>query len=279
MGRVADLGRVERPDLLKRATNRPRLLHQAGFVVGIVRQQGPDFNELTAMTDLPDTVIPLPAPTLLPVDGSPHTFPVRRVYCVGRNYADHAIEMGHDPSREAPFFFQKNRDNLSPGGDFPYPPLSSDVHHEVELVVALKAGGADITVEDAPACVYGYGVGIDFTRRDLQGEAKKAGRPWEAAKAFEHSAPVSALVPAERIGHPARGAIWLEINDTRAQNGDLSQMIWKVPEIISELSKLFTLAAGDIIMTGTPAGVGPVKKGDRIECRIEGIAGLSLAVI
>ncbi|WFR97121.1 fumarylacetoacetate hydrolase family protein [Rhizobium tumorigenes] len=230
------------------------------------------------MTDLA-TVIPLPHPTLLPVDGMAATFPVRRVYCVGRNYADHAIEMGHDPSREPPFFFQKNADNLLVGSDFPYPPLSSDVHHEVELVIALKSGGNDIPVEAALDCIYGYGVGIDFTRRDLQAIAKKAGRPWEVAKAFEHSAPVSALVPAERIGHPHSGAIWLEVNGERVQDGDIEQMIWKIPEIIVELSKLFTLAAGDVILTGTPAGVGPVSKGDRITCGVDGVATMSLTVI
>lgn len=232
------------------------------------------------MTEPLATVIPLPSPVLLPIEGSDARFPVRRVYCVGRNYADHAIEMGHDPSREPPFFFQKNPDNLLPQGqDFPYPPLSSDVHHEVELVIALKAGGADISAERALDCIYGYGVGIDFTRRDLQGEAKKLGRPWEIGKAFEHSAPVSALVPADRIGHPAKGSIWLKRNGDTAQNGDLSQMIWKTPEIIAELSKLFTLAPGDIILTGTPAGVGPVARGDRIACGVGGVATLSLAVI
>lgn len=232
------------------------------------------------MAESPTTVIPLPHPVLLPIEGTDARFPVRRVYCVGRNYADHAIEMGHDPSREPPFFFQKNPDNLLPqGNDFPYPPLSSDVHHEVELVIALKSGGADITAKEANACIYGYGVGIDFTRRDLQGEAKKAGRPWEVGKAFEHSAPVSALVPAERIGHPAKGGIWLELDGKRVQQGDLAQMIWKIPEIIAELSKLFTLAPGDVIMTGTPAGVGPVKKGDRIACGVDGVATLSLSVV
>ncbi|TCR83853.1 fumarylpyruvate hydrolase [Rhizobium sp. BK376] len=231
------------------------------------------------MIENPKTVIPFPKPVLLPIEGSDAAFPVRRVYCVGRNYADHAIEMGHDPSREAPFFFQKNPDNLLQGGDFPYPSLSSDVHHEVELVIALKAGGADIKAEKAMDCIYGYAVGIDFTRRDLQGEAKKAGRPWEIGKAFEHSAPVSSLVPAERIGHPDKGAIWLELNGDRVQNGDLNQMIWKIPEIIAELSKLFTLAPGDVIMTGTPAGVGPVKKGDRIICGVDGVGTLTLSVI
>jgi fumarylpyruvate hydrolase len=231
------------------------------------------------MSEKTATVIPLPAPVLLPVDGSEAFFPVRRVYCVGRNYADHAIEMGHDPSREPPFFFQKNPDNLLfDGQDFPYPTLSSDVHHEVELVIALKSGGTDIAADKALDCIYGYAIGIDFTRRDLQGEAKKLGRPWELAKAFEHSAPVSALVPAERIGHPDKGSIWLELNGKRVQEGNLDQMIWKIPEVIAELSKLFTLAPGDVIMTGTPSGVGPVAKGDRIVCAADGIATLSLSV-
>lgn len=231
------------------------------------------------MSANPATVIPLPAPVLLPVDGSDQRFPVRRVYCVGRNYADHAIEMGHDPSREPPFFFQKNADNLlSDGKDFPYPPLSDDVHFEVECVLALKSGGADIAIEQALDCVYGYAVGIDFTRRDLQAVAKKMGRPWELAKAFEYSAPVSAIVPASRLGHPTSGRIWLDHNGKSVQNGDLNQMIWKVPEIIAELSKLFILAPGDVIMTGTPAGVGAVKKGDRVTCGIDGIATLSINV-
>jgi fumarylpyruvate hydrolase len=230
---------------------------------------------------MPETplVIPLPAPVLLPVKGSQAAFPVRRVYCVGRNYADHAIEMGHDPSREPPFFFQKNPQNLVTDGQFPYPPLSENVHFEVELVMALKAGGRDIALEDALGCIWGYGVGVDFTRRDLQDLAKKAGRPWEAAKAFEASAPVSSLVPAETIGHPQQGAIQLSVNGEIRQSGDLSQMIWKLPEIICELSKLFTLGAGDIIMTGTPAGVGPVVRGDRVTCSVAGVADLALDVI
>ncbi|AHF84693.1 fumarylacetoacetase [Rhizobium leguminosarum bv. trifolii WSM1689] len=228
----------------------------------------------------PATVIPLPQPVLLPVESSAERFPVRRVYCVGRNYADHAIEMGHDPTRDPPFFFQKNADNLLPAGKaFPYPSLSSDVHYEVECVLALKSGGANIEAADALDCVYGYAVGIDFTRRDLQGEAKKLGRPWEIGKAFEHSAPISPIVPASRLGHPAEGKIWLEQNGKRVQDGDLNQMIWKVPEIIAELSKLFTLAAGDIIMTGTPAGVGAVARGDRIDCGINGVATLSVEVV
>ncbi len=225
------------------------------------------------------TVIPLPAPVLLPVMNSEQTFPVRRVYCVGRNYAAHAIEMGHDPDREPPFFFQKNPDNLVHGAEFPYPPLSTDVHHEVELVVALKHGGDTIDPADALDCVYGYAVGIDFTRRDLQAQAKAAGKPWAAAKAFEHSAPLSALVPAEIIGHPTDGTISLKINGETRQQGDLNQMIWKTPEIIAELSKLFTLAAGDIIMTGTPSGVGPVARGDVVSCDIDGVATLTVTVV
>lgn len=226
------------------------------------------------------TVFAAPSPVLLSIGGSTAAFPVRRVYCVGRNYAAHAIEMGGDPDREPPFFFQKNPENLLlADGAFPYPPLTQDVHHEVECVVALQAGGSDIAAADALDCVYGYAVGIDFTRRDLQALAKKDGRPWTAAKAFEHSAPTSPLVPAASIGHPSQGAIWLDVNGNRAQTGDLNQMIWKVPEIIAELSKLVTLAAGDVIMTGTPSGVGPVRRGDKIECGIDGIAHLSLSVV
>jgi fumarylpyruvate hydrolase len=225
------------------------------------------------------TVIPAPETVLLDVEGSTERFPVRRVYCVGRNYADHAIEMGHDPSREPPFFFQKNADNIYNGETFPYPPLSSDVHFEVEMLMALSSGGADIPVEEALSKVYGYGVGIDFTRRDLQDQMKKMGRSWEVAKAFESSAPVSALVPASKIGHPQEGAIWLDVNGTRRQTGNLNQMIWKLPEIIAELSKLFVLAPGDVIMTGTPAGVGPIVRGDEITCAADGVGTLTLKVV
>lgn len=226
------------------------------------------------------TVIPAPQPVLLPVEGTNETFPVRRVYCVGRNYADHAIEMGHDPSREPPFFFQKNPDNLLPAGqDFPYPPLSSNVHYEVECVVALKSGGSNISVENALDHVWGYGVGIDMTRRDMQDGLKKMGRSWEGAKAFEFSAPISPLVPASKIGHPDKGAVWLDVNGARKQSGDLDQMIWKTAEIIAELSKVFALAAGDVIMTGTPAGVGPVVKGDIMECGVDGVGRLTVKVV
>ncbi|MEQ9334349.1 fumarylacetoacetate hydrolase family protein [Thalassobaculum sp.] len=224
-------------------------------------------------------VIAQPQVATLPVRGSADLFPVHRIYCVGRNYAAHAIEMGHDPNKEPPFFFQKNPDNLLVGKDFPYPSKSSDVHHEIEMVVALKSGGTDIPVEKALDCVYGYAVGLDMTRRDLQGQAKDLGRPWEVGKAFEHSAPCTALVPASEIGHPSEGAVWLKINGETRQSGDLNQLIWKVPEMIAFLSELFELKAGDLIMSGTPSGVGPVKRGDKLHGHVAGVGDLQLAVI
>ena len=204
---------------------------------------------------------------------------MHRIYCVGQNYADHAIEMGGDPTRNPPFFFQKNPDNLViNGSDFPYPPKTEDVHHEIELVVALKTGGSDIPVETALDHVYGYAVGIDMTRRDLQAVAKKAGRPWEVAKAFEHSAPCSAIVPVSEIGHPQSAAIALKINGEQRQAGDLNQMIWKVPETIAYLSSLFVLQPGDLIYTGTPAGVGAVKRGDLLQGNVDGVGTISVKV-
>ncbi len=205
---------------------------------------------------------------------------MHRIYCVGRNYAAHAIEMGHDPDREAPFFFQKNPDTLvADGGEFPYPDKSGDVHYELELVVALACGGKDIPQDRALDCVYGYAVGLDMTRRDLQGEAKKMGRPWEVGKAFDHSAPCSAIVPADVIGHPTSGRVWLEVNGELRQEGDLNQMIWKVPEIIAYLSGLFTLAAGDLVFSGTPAGVGATVRGDVLRGGVDGVGGIALTVI
>jgi fumarylpyruvate hydrolase len=225
-------------------------------------------------------VIDAPVVPALPVKGSDELFPVHRIYCVGRNYAEHAIEMGGDPSKEPPFFFQKNPDNLvAEGGEFPYPPRSKDVHHEIELVVALKAGGSDIPLERALDCVFGYGVGLDMTRRDLQGQAKKLGRPWEVGKAFECSAPCSALVPASEVGHPDRGAIWLDVNGERRQKGDLDQLIWKVPEMIAYLSGLFELKPGDLIFSGTPAGVGPVDPGDYLQGHVDGVGDLEVRVV
>jgi fumarylpyruvate hydrolase len=221
-----------------------------------------------------------PAVTTVPVRGTKQLFPVRRVYCVGRNYAEHAIEMGHDPNKEPPFFFQKNPDNLVVGrNEFPYPSATSDVHHEIELVVFLSKGGESIPAERALEHVYGYAVGLDMTRRDLQGEAKKMGRPWEVGKAFEESAPCGDIVPASEIGHPDSGAIWLKVNGRTVQQGDLNQLIWKVPETIAYLSGLFRLAPGDVIMTGTPAGVGPVKRGDELYGHIDGVGGLKVKVV
>ncbi len=221
-----------------------------------------------------------PARPWLPVRGSDAVFPVHRIYCVGRNYAAHTIEMGGDPDREVPFFFQKNPDNLvTGGGDFPYPDRSNDVHHEIEMVVALSKGGRDIPPGEAMGCVWGYGVALDMTRRDLQGQCKKAGRPWEIGKAFEHSAPCTDLVRAAEIGHPGDGAIWLKVNGETRQQGDLNHMIWKVPEMISYLSGLFELAPGDLILSGTPSGVGPVLRGDVLHGHVDGVGDLHCKVV
>lgn len=225
-----------------------------------------------------DPVIPAVPGVSIPVAGG-GVFPVRRVYCIGRNYAAHAVEMGHDPDRESPFFFQKNPDNLDPSGEFPYPPRSSNVHHEVELLVALKSGGCNIPVTKALDHVWGYAVALDMTRRDLQGEAKAAGRPWEVGKAFERSAPVGPLSPAALVGHPAAGRISLRVNGTVRQDGDLNQMIWKVPEMISYLSDYFELRAGDVILSGTPSGVGAVERGDIMIAAVDGLASLTVRVV
>jgi len=209
-----------------------------------------------------------PAPPVsLPIAGSALRFPVHRVYCVGRNYAEHVREMGGEVGRDPPFFFAKPPDALVSDGRFPYPALSNDVHHEVELVVALGPG----------ARIFGHAVGLDMTRRDLQTAAKKLGRPWEVAKGFDHSAPIGAILPAETA--LASGAITLDVNGQRRQTGDLAEMIWSVPEIIAELGKLFTLQPGDLIFTGTPSGVGPVVRGDRLHADIAGVGALTLDVI
>lgn len=221
----------------------------------------------------------LPSVTALPVEGTHAVFAVRRVYCIGRNYAAHAVEMGHDPDREPPFFFQKNPDNLDPSGTFPYPPHTSDVHHEAELAVFLKSGGKNIHVEKALDHVYGYGLSLDMTRRDLQGEMKKMGRPWEVGKAFEHSAPVGPIHPVAAVGHPSEGKLTLKVNGATKQEGNLNQMIWKVPEMISYLSDYFELGSGDVILSGTPAGVGPVTKGDEMEIEIEGLGSFAVRVV
>jgi len=233
------------------------------------------------VTDHPQTanfVIDLGPRPSLPVVGSAQRFPVGRIYCVGRNYADHAREMGHDPDREPPFFFMKPANAIVQNDStIAYPVGTSDCHHEIELVVAIGTGGSGIAADKALDHVWGYGVGLDMTRRDVQGQAKKMGRPWEMGKAFDESAPMTALVPAARIGHPAQGAIWLKINGEIRQQGDLALQIWNVQDQISYLSHLVTLQPGDLIMTGTPAGVGPVHKGDKLEGHIDGIGDLQIA--
>jgi len=214
------------------------------------------------------------------IRGESKRFPVRRIYCVGRNYAEHTREMGHDPDRELPFFFNKNPDNLVlDNGNFPYPSMTKDVHHEIEMVVAIGKGGVDIPMGKALDHVYGYALGLDMTRRDLQGEAKKTGRPWEIGKAFEHCAPMGEIVSAASIGHLNKGAIWLKVNGTVRQQSDLSQLIWNVPEIIAHLSAIFELKAGDLIMTGTPAGVASVKPGDVMEGFCEGLGTITTKVV
>jgi len=228
---------------------------------------------------MPKNVVETPPFVTLPVSGTDAEFPVRRVYCIGRNYAAHAIEMGHDPDREAPFFFQKNPNNLDASGEFPYPPHSSDVHHEVELAVMLKSGGDNIAVEAALNHVYGYALSLDMTRRDLQGEQKKLGRPWEIGKAFERSAPVGIIHPVSKTGHLSEGKISLKVNNEIKQEGNLNQMIWKIPEMIAYLSEYFTLASGDVILSGTPSGVGPVVKGDVLELAVEKLGSMTVKVI
>lgn len=220
-----------------------------------------------------------PPTVALPVSGSEDLFPVRRVYCIGRNYAAHTIEMGHDPDREAPFFFQKNPDNLDVSGEFPYPEKSSDVHHEIEMAVMLKSGGVNIPIDQALDHVFGYALSLDMTRRDLQGEQKKAGRPWEIGKAFERSAPVGIVHTVADVGHLDQGRVELTVNGDVKQEGDLNQMIWKVPEMISYLSDYFELAAGDVILSGTPSGVGPVTKGDVMGVSVEGLGSMTVSVV
>lgn len=227
-----------------------------------------------------ESVIPIPAVVAVPVVESAALFPVRRVYCVGRNYAEHAREMGGDPDRDPPFFFGKPQDAVVPGGgDIAYPSATSNLHYEVELVVALGRGGRNIPANEALACVYGYAVGIDLTRRDLQARFKDKGQPWEMAKGFDQSAPISALMPAARLGHPASGAIWLSVNGAERQRGSLAQMTWTVAEVIAHLSSYVALAPGDLIFTGTPSGVGAIVRGDRVRCGIEGIGELEIVLV
>ncbi|MEO8039816.1 MAG: fumarylacetoacetate hydrolase family protein [Betaproteobacteria bacterium] len=220
------------------------------------------------------------AVTAVPIVGESATFPVRRVYCVGRNYAAHAREMGKDPDKEPPFFFMKPADAIVPGGgNIHYPPGTSNYHHEIELVVAIARGGRRIPVDQALGHVFGYGVGLDMTRRDLQFAARDLGRPWDFGKSFDESAPLGPLQRAAQTGHPAKGTVELEVNGEVRQKGDLADLIWSVPETISYLSDFYLLAPGDLIFTGTPAGVGAVVPGDRLVGRVEGFGSLEVTII
>ena len=231
----------------------------------------------------PNTPFEVPA-TTIPIVGSEQVFPVRRIYCIGRNYAAHAREMGSDPTREPPFFFQKPADAIQvvlPGtvADHPYPTLTKNYHYEVELVVALHKGGRDIPVERALEHVYGYSLGLDMTRRDLQREMGDQKKPWEIGKSFDHSAPVGPIHPVAQVGHFTDGAIWLKVNGQTRQSATLKHMIWSVAEQISRLSQAFELQPGDIIYSGTPENVGPVVRGDVMEIHIDKLPELKVRVV
>ena len=222
--------------------------------------------------------------TTIPIAGTDMAFPVRRIYCIGRNYAAHAREMGSDPTREPPFFFQKPTDAIqyvapSATADHPYPPLTRNYHYEVELVAALSRGGRNIPMADALGCVYAYALGLDMTRRDLQRAMGDEKKPWEIGKSFDRSAPIGPLHRVGQTGHFTKGAIWLKVNGQIKQNANLSQMIWNVAEQISKLSEAFELMPGDIIYSGTPENVGPVVRGDVIDCHIDGLPDLSMRIV
>jgi fumarylpyruvate hydrolase len=224
-------------------------------------------------------VLPPPPVASVAVAGTGARFAARRVICVGRNYAAHAREMGKDPEREAPFFFYKPADALvDDRASLPYPPQTMDLHHEIELVVALEKGGADIARDAALDHVFGYGVGIDLTRRDLQAQAKDAGRPWDWGKGFDHSAPCGPLRRAAEIGHPSKGRIWLAVDGQAKQDGDLADLIWSVPEIIAIASRSIALMPGDLIYTGTPAGVGPVGRGQVMTGGVDGVGEITISM-
>ena len=236
----------------------------------------PDFEKDVGMSDY---VITPPPVVAVPVAGG-KLFPVRRVFCVGRNYAAHAREMGNDPNREPPFFFTKPADALvTNGADAPYPTATANLHHEMELVVAIGQGGKDISTNDALKHVYGYTAGLDLTRRDMQDEAKSMRRPWDMSKGFDASAPIGEIAPASTIGHPAAGRIALNVNGASRQVGDLADQIWPVPDIIAALSKLVALAPGDLIFTGTPEGVAAVVRGDVLEGEIEGVGEVKTRLV
>ena len=228
---------------------------------------------------MPDYVIPPPAISAVPIAGSNAMFPVRRIFCVGRNYAEHAIEMGSDPTREPPFYFAKPADALLiNGADMPYPSVTKSLHHEMELVVAIGVGGKNIPIADALTHVWGYCAGLDMTRRDIQNEAKKTGRPWDMGKGFDLSAPMGALIPAAGFD-PSKGKIELKVNGRVTQVSDLSKLIWSIPEVIANLSELVELAPGDLIMTGTPAGVAAVVRGDVLEGFVEGVGEIRTKIV
>ena len=224
------------------------------------------------------------APTFIPIAGTSDVFPVRRIYCIGRNYAAHAREMGSDPNREPPFFFQKPTDAVQivmPGAtvDHPYPPLTKNYHYEVELVAALAKGGRDIPTDRALDCVFGYTVGLDMTRRDLQRAMGDEKKPWEIGKSFDRSAPLGPLQPVPQVAHFTQGAIWLKVNGETRQSANLNQMIWNVAEQISKLSAAFELMPGDIIFSGTPENVGPVVRGDVMDAHIDGLPDIRVKVV
>ncbi|MGO9392414.1 fumarylacetoacetate hydrolase family protein [Rhodoblastus sp.] len=228
---------------------------------------------------MPDFVFPPPPVVAAPVAGGGR-LPVRRIFCVGRNYAAHSREMGGDPTREPPFFFTKPADALVTGdADAPYPRATENLHHEVELVVALSSGGAAIPVEEAEKHIYGYAVGLDLTRRDLQTQAREARQPWDMAKGFDFSAPLGLIHPATKLGHPKAGRIALKVNGNVRQEGDLADLIWSVAEVIAALSNYVALAPGDLIFTGTPAGVGAILRGDVLEGEIEGVGTVKTMIV
>ncbi|HEY6725881.1 MAG TPA: fumarylacetoacetate hydrolase family protein [Polyangiaceae bacterium] len=222
---------------------------------------------------------PVPEVPSVPVAGTELAFAVRRIYCVGRNYREHAREMGFEPERDPPFFFTKPADAIvQNGATIRYALGTKNLHHEIELVVAIGREGVDIPRETALEHVYGYAVGVDLTRRDLQLAARDKGRPWDVGKGFDESAPISAVHRAVDVGHPAAGALWLEVNGTLRQKADVSEMIWPVPDVIAFLSRLFVLESGDLIYTGTPAGVGPLEPGDRLRGALEGVDEITLQI-
>jgi fumarylpyruvate hydrolase len=231
------------------------------------------------MIAMPDFVFAPPPQASIAVDRSDVRFPIRRVFCVGRNYEAHAREMGNDPNREPPFFFMKPADAVvAASGTVPYPPLTEDLHHEVEMVVAIGKGGINLSADKALDHVWGYGVGVDLTRRDLQAVAKKMSRPWDWAKGFDASAPCSPIVPVGTTGHPSTGNVSLSVNGEVRQQGDLNELIWPVADVIAYISQSVALAPGDLIFTGTPAGVGPLQPGDRVNATVAGVATIEFTM-